>query len=85
VGIKLLEVVCDENAIGGDGEYCGDNDAQVGRFSVLSHGTKGGKCAPRAVLFDLEPGVIGALRASPLGDLFRPGNLVNQDAGAGYN
>jgi hypothetical protein len=28
------------------------------------------------VLFDLVPDVIGALRASPLGELFRPGNLV---------
>jgi hypothetical protein len=32
---------------------------------------------PRAALFDLEPGVIGAVRASPLGELFLPGNLVN--------
>ena len=28
---------------------------------------------PRAVLFDLEPGVVSALRALPLGELFRPG------------
>jgi tubulin beta len=40
---------------------------------------------PRAVLFDLEPGVIGAVRASPLGEIFRPGNFVNQNAGAGSN
>jgi tubulin beta len=38
-----------------------------------------------AVLFDLEPGVIDAVRASPLGELFRPGNLVNRNAGAGIN
>jgi hypothetical protein len=37
------------------------------------------------VLFDLEPGVIGAVRASPLGELFRPGKLVNRNAGAGNN
>jgi hypothetical protein len=29
------------------------------------------------VFFDLEPGVIDAVRASPLGELFRPGNQVN--------
>jgi hypothetical protein len=28
--------------------------------------------------FGLEPGVISAARASPLGELFRPGKLVNQ-------
>jgi tubulin beta len=35
------------------------------------------------VLFDLEPGVIDAVRESPLGYLFRPGNLVNHSRG--YN
>jgi tubulin beta len=52
---------------GGDGEYCGDNDAQLGRTNVLYHEASGGKYVPRTVLSDLEPGAIGALRASPLG------------------
>jgi tubulin beta len=64
-------VLCDEHGIGGDGEYCGDNDAQLGRINVLYHEASGGKCVPRAVFFDLEPGVIDAVRASPLGELFR--------------
>jgi hypothetical protein len=50
---------------------------------VFYHEATGGKYVPRAVLFDLEPGVIDAVRASPLGELFRPDNLVNQNAGAG--
>jgi hypothetical protein len=29
-------VVCDEKGIGGNGEYCGDNEAQLGRINVLS-------------------------------------------------
>jgi tubulin beta len=32
----------------------------------------GGKYVPRAALFDLEPGVIDVVCASPLGELFRP-------------
>jgi tubulin beta len=40
---------------------------------------------PRAVFFDLEPGVFCPVRASPLGELFRPGSHVNQNAGAGSN
>jgi hypothetical protein len=40
---------------------------------------------PRAVFFDLESGVIGAVRASPLGELTHPGNFVNLNAGAGSN
>ena len=45
----------------------------------------GGNYVSHAVLFDLEPGVIDAVRASPLGELFRTGNLVKQNAGAGNN
>ena len=54
---------------GGDGEYCGDNDAQFDRINVFYHEASGGKYVPRRVLF--EPGMIGAVRASPLGELFR--------------
>jgi tubulin beta len=60
-------VLCDEHRIGGDGEYCGDNNAQLDRTTVLYHEAPGGRYVPRAVFFDLEPGVIDALRASPLG------------------
>ena len=63
--------------IGGDG--CGDNDAQLGRINLFYHEAAGGKYVPHTVFF--EPGMIDAVRASPLGELFRPGNLVNQNAG----
>jgi tubulin beta len=53
-------MVYNENGIGGGGEYCGDNDAQLDRSSVLYHKTPDGKYVSRALLFDLEPGVIGA-------------------------
>ena len=52
------------HGIGGDGEYCGDNDAQFGRINLLNHETSGGKCIPRALLFDLKPGVIYAATLS---------------------
>jgi hypothetical protein len=57
-------VVRDEHSIGGSGEYCGDNDAHLERINVFYHGALGGKYAPRAVLFDLEPGVTGAVTLS---------------------
>ena len=31
---EFQEVLCDEHGIGGDGEYCGDNDAQLDRINV---------------------------------------------------
>jgi hypothetical protein len=45
---------------------------------VFYHEASRGKYAPRAVLFDLAPGMIGAVRASSLGCLFRPGILVRK-------
>jgi tubulin beta len=74
-------VLCDESGIGGDGEYCGESDAQLDRISVFYHEASGGTYVPRTVFFDLEPGVIGAVRASPLGKLFRSGDLVNHTRG----
>jgi tubulin beta len=37
MGTKFWVVVCDEYGIGGGGECCGDNDAQLGRINVLCH------------------------------------------------
>jgi hypothetical protein len=71
-------VLCDEHGIGGSGKYFGDNDAHVDIINVFYHEASGGKYAPRGVLFVLKPGVIDAVRASPLGCLFRPGNLVGK-------
>jgi hypothetical protein len=59
MGTKSSEVLCDEHGIGGDGEYCGNKDEKRGRINVFYHGASSGKCVFRAVLFDLEPGVIG--------------------------
>jgi tubulin beta len=57
-------VVCDENGIGSNGEYCGDNVAHLGRINVFYHEAMGGKYVPLAVLLDLKPGVIGAVTLS---------------------
>jgi tubulin beta len=68
--------------IGGDGKYCDDNDAQLGRINVFYHEASGGKYVPRTVL--IEPGIFDAVCASPLGEIFRPGNLVNQNASSNW-
>ena len=81
MGTAISKVLCDENGIGGDGEYSGDNDAQLDLINVFYHWASGGMYVPRADLFNLKPGVIDAVRASPLGKLFRPENLVNHTRG----
>jgi hypothetical protein len=64
-----------------DGEYNVDNDAQLDLINVFYHWASGGMYVPRADLFNFKPGVIDAVRASPLGKNFRPENLVNHTRG----
>jgi hypothetical protein len=64
MGTKFWEVVCDKHGIGGSGEYWGDSDAHLGRINVFYGEASGGKYFPRAVLFDLEPAVIGTVTLS---------------------
>ena len=40
-------MACDEQGIGGSGEYCGDNDAHLGRINAFYHEALDGKCVPR--------------------------------------
>lgn len=42
---------------------------------VNSEGNKA-KYVPRAVLVDLEPGTMDAVRSGPLGPLFKPEHIV---------
>jgi hypothetical protein len=58
---------------------------QLGHNDVFYRGALSGEYLPRAVLSDHGPGVIGAVRASLLGELFYPEYIVNQNAGAGNN
>ena len=44
-----------------------------------------GRYVPRAVLLDLEPGTMDAVRAGPYGQVFRPDNFVFGQTGAGNN
>ena len=54
---------------------------QLDLINVFYHWASGGMYVPRADLFNLKPGVIGAGRASPLGKHLRPENLVNHTRG----
>ena len=77
MGTAISKVLCDENGIRGNGDYSGDNDAQLDLINVFYHWVSGGMYVPRADLFDLKPGVIDAVRASPLGKPREPYARVN--------
>jgi len=63
----------DDHGIKGSGVYCGYSDARLDRSIVFYHETSGGKYVPRAVLFNLEPGVIGAVTPDAARQTLQPG------------
>jgi tubulin beta len=85
LGVKFWEVVSDEHGIERDGLYKGNNDLQLERISVYYNEIGANKYVPRAILVDLEPGTMDAVRSGPLGGLFRPDNFVFGQSGAGNN
>jgi tubulin beta len=85
MGAKYREMVCDQHGIGGDGEYCGDNDAQLDDNRALPRGLEWQVCSPRGAFRPRARRDQRCNPKSPLGELFRPENLVNQNVGAGNN
>ena len=63
----------------------GNSDLQLERINVYYNEASGNKYVPRAILLDLEPGTIEAVRSGPNGRLFRPDNFVFGQSGAGNN
>lgn len=66
-------------------QYSGESDLQLERINVYFNEATGGRYVPRAVLLDLEPGTMDAVRAGPYGQVFRPDNFVFGQTGAGNN
>merc|ERR1719379_615973 len=77
--------MANEHGISPEGTYLGDNPLQIERINVYFNEGMGGRYVPRAVLTDLEPGTMDAIRAAKYGTLFRPDNFVNGQSGAGNN
>ena len=76
IGAKFWEIIADEHGIDENGEWQGDSDLQIERIEVYFDETSKKRYIPRAILVDLEPGTMDAIRASPgCGKLFNPQNL----------
>lgn len=85
IGAKFWETIAAEHGINGDGQYVGHEDNQIERAEVYFNEAQGGKYVPRAVIVDLEPGVLDHIKAGPQASLFRPDNMVFAQSGAGNN
>ncbi|XP_046917005.2 LOW QUALITY PROTEIN: tubulin beta-1 chain [Dermatophagoides farinae] len=86
IGVKFWEVITDEHAIKSDGSCDSDGyRSQLDRKNVYFNEASMGKYVPRSIMIDLEPGTMDAVRASSVGQLFRPDNYIFGDTGAGNN
>ena len=85
IGSKFWEVIAQEHGLDAVGNYIGTEEIQLERMNVYFNEAAGAKYVPRAVLVDLEPGVIDSVRAASHGKLFRPDNFVYGQSGAGNN
>jgi len=85
IGTKFWEVMSAEHGITGDGVFEGELQSQIDRIDVYFNEAGSGRYVPRAILTDLEPGTMDAIRSGPLGKLFRPDNFVFGQSGAGNN
>jgi len=85
IGGKFWEVICEEHGIDPKGAYKGDKPEQLEKISVYFNEANGGRYVPRAILVDLEPGTMDNTKASTYGGIFKPGNFVFAQNGAGNN
>ena len=80
-----MQTMSAEHGVNATGAYHGDNPLQLDRINVYFHQAANGRYVPRAVLTDLEPGTMDAIRSGAFGGLFRPDNFVHGQSGAGHN
>ena len=86
IGAKFWEVISDEHGIDPSGGTPASTTAlQLERINVYYNEASAKRYVPRAVLMDLEPGTMDAVRAGGFGQLFRPDNFVFGQSGAGNN
>ncbi|KAL8674556.1 MAG: hypothetical protein Q9168_001074 [Polycauliona sp. 1 TL-2023] len=85
IGAAFWQMISAEHGLDASGTYEGTSDLQLERMNVYFNEAAANKYVPRAVLVDLEPGTMDAVRAGPFGQLFRPDNFVFGQSGAGNN
>jgi len=85
IGAKFWEVMSGEHGLDSSGMYKGDNPLELERINVYYNEGQSGRYVPRAILTDLEPGTMDAIRSGTHGQMFRPDNFVFGQSGAGNN
>jgi len=77
-----------EHFLEANGEFTGDevkDSIRLEKISVYFKESGKKRFVPRAVLVDLEPGVLDVIKACPVGKMFKPDNFAFGASGAGNN
>eukprot|EP01083_Nonionella_stella_P197711 726625_1 len=94
IGLKFWEYICGEHGVEGDGKFkltASDGSrtkeelAKLDKMGVYFEETGENRFTARAVLVDLEPGILDKVRASSHGGVFRKDAAVHSHSGAGNN
>jgi len=99
VGCSFFQAMFKEHCLNNDGKYTVDGAEvdtdgdgipdELENIDVYFRGTteekKNAKWIPRGVLVDLEPGTMDVIKASAIGPVFKPDNMVFGNNGAGNN
>jgi len=85
IGGAFWDTISAEHGIDANGFYHGDSDYQKECLDVYYNNVGNNKYVPRAVLVDLEPGTMEAIKSGPLSNFFKPNNLVYGHNSAGNN
>jgi Tubulin/FtsZ family, GTPase domain/Tubulin C-terminal domain len=85
IGNEFWKLVLREHGLRPNGTAEGEAAANNTRQEVFFHTNRDGKYTPRAVLIDLEPGVISRIEGGDMNDLFDEANIVKKLPGAANN
>lgn len=86
MGNANWELYCQEHGIRPNGEVIKDSGKSIESASSFFSETSTGNMVPRAVMVDLEPGVIDAIKSSEYSSLYHPSQLISgkEDAANNY-
>ncbi|KAI5187891.1 tubulin alpha [Nematocida homosporus] len=86
MGNACWELYCLEHGIKPNGEIDRDSGKPIESASSFFSETSTGNMVPRAVMVDLEPGVIDAIKSSEYKSLYHPSQLISgkEDAANNY-
>jgi len=90
IGNVFWETMCKEHHLAEDGKFIASANKQsdhvrLDKVGVYFRESGEKRYVPRAILVDLEPGILEVVKAAPTGKMFKPDNFIFGASGAGNN